>query len=182
MNLKFFSDLFPILLFFIAFKFQGIYVATGAAMAATLIQILWSKFKYGKIDNILWISFVIVGVFGSATLLLHNEMFIKLKPSVLYWLFSLILFISKTFFHKNLIRSLLHEKITLPVQVWKRLNYLWSAFFFVLGFVNLYVAFNYSTDTWVDFKLFGFSAMMITFVIGQGFWLMKYLDEKKEHN
>ncbi|MGB8518023.1 MAG: septation protein A [Gallionella sp.] len=182
--MKFLFDLLPILLFFVAFKLshQNIYIATAVAMIATTGQIMWSKFRHGKVDNILWISFAIVAVFGSATLLLHNEMFIKLKPTVLYWLFALILFISKFFFRKNLIRGVLHEKLSLPAPVWKKLNYLWSAFFFVLGFINLYVAFNYSTDTWVDFKLFGFSALMITFVIGQGFWLMKYLDEKKEDN
>ncbi len=184
MSMKFFFDLLPILLFFITFKLtdHNIYAATGVAMAATLGQIIWSKYKHNKVDKILWISFVIVGLLGGATLLFHNEMFIKLKPSVLYWLFSLILFIAKFFFHKNLIRSLLHEKITLPFHVWKQLNYAWSGFFFFLGFANLYVAFNYSTDTWVDFKLFGFTALMFIFVVIQGMWLVKYLDEKKEEN
>ncbi len=182
--MKFLFDLLPILLFFIAYKLtdQDIYVATAVTMAATLAQILWCKIRHNKVDTILWISFAIVGVFGSATLLLHDEMFIKLKPSVLYWMFSLILFNAKFFFHKNLIRALLHEKIALPLHVWKRLNYSWSAFFFLLGFINLYVAFNYSTNAWVDFKLFGFTGMMFVFIVGQGMWLTKYIDEKKEEN
>jgi len=180
--MKLLSDLFPILLFFIAFKTHGIYVATGVAMFATLVQIIWCKYKHGKVDTMLWISFTVVGVFGSATLLLHNEMFIKLKPSVLYWMFAGILLVSNLAFKKNLMRSLLHEKMALPVHAWNRLNLIWSLFFGVLGFINLYVAFNFSTDTWVDFKLFGFTGLMLVFIIGQGIWLVKYLDEKKEHN
>lgn len=180
--MKLFSDLFPILLFFVAFKTHGIYVATAAAMIATTVQILWSKFRHGKIDAMLWISFVVVGVFGGATLMLHNETFIKVKPTVLYWLFASILMISQLVFHKNLMRRLLHEKLALPVHAWNRLNMIWVLFFFALGFINLYVAFTFSTDTWVDFKLFGFSSMIFLFILAQGAWLFKYLDEKKEHN
>lgn len=180
--MKLFAELFPILLFFIAFKTHGIYVATAVAMIATLAQIVWHKLKHGKVDAILWITFVIVGVFGSATLLLHNEMFIKLKPTVLYWLFATILMVSQLVFRKNLIRRLLHEKLALPVHAWNRLNMLWIVFFYALGFINLYVAFNFSTDTWVDFKLFGFSGMIFLFIVVQGFWLYKYIEEKKESN
>jgi intracellular septation protein len=181
-NMKLLFDLFPILLFFIAFKLQGIYVATAVAIAATLGQIIWSKFKHGKVDKMLWISFAIVGVFGGATLVLHDESFIKFKPSALYWLFAIILLVSNYVFRKNLMRSMLQEKIALPMPIWNRLNLVWGIFFGVLGFINLYVAYNYSTDTWVTFKLFGFSGMMLVFILGQGVWLSKYLDEKKENN
>ncbi len=180
--MKLLFDLFPILLFFIAFKIKGIYVATAVAIAATVAQIIWSKVRHGKIDTMLWISFAIIGVFGGATLLLHDETFIKFKPSVLYWLFSVILLGSNLLFKKNLMRSLLSEKMALPVRVWDRLNLSWSLFFAVLGFINLYVAFNYSTDTWVNFKLFGFTGMMLVFIIAQSAWLAKYVDEKKENN
>lgn len=180
--MKLLFDLFPILLFFIAFKLQGIYVATAVAIAATLAQIIWSKFRHGKVDTMLWVSFAIIGVFGGATLFLHDENFIKFKPSALYWLFAAILLISNLIFNKNLMRSLLHEKIALPVHAWNRLNLVWSIFFGVLGFINLYVAFNYSTDTWVTFKLFGFTGLMLVFILGQGVWLSRYIDEKKEHN
>jgi intracellular septation protein len=180
--MKLLFDLFPILLFFIAFKFQGIYVATAVAIAATVGQIIWSKYKHGKVDTMLWISFAIIAVFGGATLLLHDETFIKFKPSVLYWLFAAILLVSNAFFHKNLMRSLLQEKIALPVHAWNRLNLMWGLFFGVLGFINLYVAFNYSTDAWVNFKLFGFTGLMLVFILGQGVWLSKYIDEKKEGN
>jgi intracellular septation protein len=180
--MKLLFDLFPVILFFIAFKIKGIFVATAIAIAATTAQIIWSKYKHGKVDAMLWVSFAIVGVFGGATLALHDETFIKFKPSVLYWLFSAILLFSNIFFKKNLMRSLLSEKIALPVRVWNRLNLAWSVFFAALGFVNMYVAFNYSTDTWVNFKLFGFSGMMLLFILAQSAWLAKYIDEKKESN
>ncbi|MFA6971511.1 MAG: septation protein A [Gallionella sp.] len=180
--MKLLFDLFPVILFFIAFKFQGIFVATAIAIVATIAQIIWTKYKHGKVDTMLWVSFAIIGVFGGATLLLHDETFIKFKPSVLYWLFSVILLGSNLLFKKNLIRSLLSEKMALPVRVWNRLNLSWSLFFAVLGFINLYVAFNYSTDTWVNFKLFGFTGMMLVFIVAQSAWLAKYVDEKKEQN
>jgi len=180
--MKLLFDLFPIILFFVAFKFQGIYFATAIAIAATVAQVVWTKWLHGKVDVMLWVSFAIIVVFGGATLLLHDETFIKWKPTVLYWLFSAILLISNKWFNKNLMRALLQEKIALPLHVWHRLNLGWSLFFAVLGFINLYVAFNYSTDTWVNFKLFGFTGLMILFILGQSAWLAKYVDEKKESN
>ncbi|MDO8351473.1 MAG: septation protein A [Gallionella sp.] len=180
--MKLLFDLFPVILFFIAFKFQGIYVATAIAIAATVAQIIWTKYRHGKVDTMLWVSFAIIGVFGGATLLLQDETFIKWKPSVLYWLFSVVLLGSNLLFSKNLIRALLNEKMALPVRVWNRLNLSWSLFFAVLGFINLYVAFNYSTDTWVNFKLFGFTGLMLVFILAQSAWLAKYVDEKKENN
>jgi intracellular septation protein len=180
--MKLLFDLFPVILFFIAFKFAGIYVATGVAIAATVAQIAWTKWRHGKIDTMLWVSFAIITVFGGATLLLHDETFIKWKPTVLYWLFSAILLFSSVLFKKNLMRTLLQEKIALPLHVWHRLNLMWSLFFAVLGFINLYVAFNFSTDAWVNFKLFGFTGLMVVFILGQSAWLAKYVDEKKENN
>ncbi len=180
--MKLLFDLFPVILFFIAFKFAGIYVATGVAIAATVVQIAWVKWRHGKVDTMLWVSFAIIAVFGGATLLLHDETFIKWKPTVLYWLFSAILLFSSMLFNKNLMRALLHEKIALPLHVWHRVNLSWSLFFAALGFINLYVAFNYSTDAWVNFKLFGFTGIMVVFILAQSAWLAKYVDEKKESN
>jgi intracellular septation protein len=180
--MKLLFDLFPVVLLFIAFKLKGIYVATAVGIAATVVQILWVKLRHGKVDAMLWVSFAIIALFGGATLLFHDETFIKWKPTVLYWLFSITLLISHLFFQKNLIRSFLQDKFSLPVHAWNRLNMAWSLFFAILGFVNLYVAYNYSTDGWVNFKLFGFTSLMLIFIIGQGVWLSKYLDEEKEHN
>jgi intracellular septation protein len=180
--MKLLFDLFPVILFFVAFKFQGIYIATAVAITATVAQVIWTKFRHGKVDVMLWVSFAIIAVFGGATLLLHDETFIKWKPTVLYWMFSVILLISNVAFKKNLMKLLLQEKIALPLHAWHRLNLSWSLFFAVLGFINLYVAFNYSTDSWVNFKLFGFTSLMLVFILGQGVWLAKYADEKKESN
>jgi intracellular septation protein len=180
--MKILFDLFPVILFFASFKLFGIYVATAAAIAATVVQIAWVKFRHGKVDAMLWVSFVIISVFGGATLLLHDETFIKFKPSILYWVFAVTLLVSNLFFKKNLMRSLLQEKLSLPTRVWNRLNLSWSLFFTVLGVVNLYIAFNYPTDTWVNFKLFGATGMMMVFVLLQAVVLSKYVDEEKESN
>jgi len=130
----------------------------------------------------LWVSFGIILVFGGATLLLHDETFIKWKPTILYWVFATALLGSNLLFKKNLMRTLMHEKLTLPVKVWDRVNLSWGLFFAVLGVVNLYVAFNYSTDTLVNFKLFGTTGLMMVFVILQAMMLAKYMDEDKENN
>lgn len=180
--MKLLFDLIPVLLFFVAYKIWGIYTATAVAIGATVLQIIWTKYRHGKVDTMLWVTFAIVAVLGGATLMLHNENFIKLKPTALYWIFSAILMFSNLLFHKNLMRAMLHEKIALPVHAWNRLNLIWSVFFAALGFINLYVAYSYSTDTWVNFKLFGFTGLMLVFILAQGAWLSKYIDEKKEEN
>ena len=180
--MKLLFDLFPVILFFAAFKFFGIYVATATAIAATVAQVAWTKWRHGKVDTMLWVSFGIIIVFGGATLLLHDETFIKWKPTILYWVFATALLCSDLLFGKNLMRTLMQEKLTLPVRVWNRVNLSWSLFFAVLGVLNLYVAFNYSTDSWVNFKLFGTTGLMLVFVVLQGMALSKYIDEDKENN
>ena len=180
--MKLLFDLFPIILFFAAFKFFGIFAATATAIAATVLQIVWTKWRHGKVDTMLWVSFAIISVFGGATLILHDETFIKWKPTILYWVFSTTLLFSNMLFKKNLMRSLLHEKLALPSKVWDHVNLAWSLFFAALGVVNLYVAFNYSTDTWVNFKLFGTTGMMMLFVLLQAMALSKYVEEDKEQN
>jgi intracellular septation protein len=177
--MKFFFDLFPIILFFVAFKLQGIFVATGVAIGATFAQIGWVYFRRRKVDAMLWISLVIIVVFGGATLLLHDETFIKWKPTVLYWLFASVLFVSDAIFGKNLIRAMMRQQVALPVPVWRKLNLSWVLFFALMGATNLYVAFHYSTETWVDFKLFGTLGLMVVFVLLQGVALAKYVEDKE---
>ncbi|MHB1592447.1 MAG: septation protein A [Sulfuricella sp.] len=201
--MKFLFDLFPIILFFGAFKLAGAYpdqvaslaasigyladtkqlpilIATAVAIVATFGQIGWVHFRHGKADKMLWISLVIITVFGGATLLLHDETFIKWKPTVLYWLFASMLLIGQIVFRKNLIKSMMEKQMVLPENIWHRLNLGWAIFFIVVGFVNLYVAFNFSTDTWVNFKLFGILGLMLVFVLGQGMLLAKYIEEGAE--
>ncbi len=178
--MKLLFDLFPVILFFVTFKFAGVFAATATAIAATFVQVAWVKYRHGKVDTMLWVSLGIITVFGGATLLLHDETFIKWKPTVLYWFFSAALLLSPILFKKNLMRAMLQEKLALPDAAWGSLNLAWSVFFAVLGVVNLYVAFNYSTDSWVNFKLFGATGLMMAFVLLQSLWLSKYIEEDKK--
>ncbi|MFN4148350.1 MAG: septation protein A [Rhodocyclaceae bacterium] len=181
--MKFLFDLFPVILFFAAYKFAGIYVATGAAIAATFAQIGWVHFRHGKVDKMLWVSLVLIVVFGGMTLLLHDPTFIKWKPTILYWLFALALLGSAWLFKKNLIRAMMEKQMTLPEALWGRLNLAWAGFFAAMGLLNIYVAYNFSEDTWVNFKLFGGMGLMLAFVVAQGFLLAKYIETTdKEHS
>ncbi|MGV8933446.1 MAG: septation protein A [Gallionellaceae bacterium] len=201
--MKIFFDLFPVILFFGVFKLTGsnpdatqafannigyvvdphslpVLFATATAIIATLAQILWVKWRHGKVDTMLWVSFSIILVFGGATLLLHDEAFIKVKPTALYWLFAATLLVSKFVLGKNLIRKLMEAKMSLPDPIWNQLNLAWSGFFIGLGILNLYVAWNFSTDTWVNFKLFGATGIMLVFIILQAALVAKHIEEDKE--
>jgi intracellular septation protein len=177
---KFFFDLFPVILFFVAFKIWGIYVATAVAMAATLAQVSWTKFRHGKVSKLLWASLVIIMVFGGATLFLQDETFIKWKPTVLYWIAGVV-FLGALAFGKNPIKGVMSEGgLELPEHVWTKLCIAWGVFFLFKGTLNLWVAYNFDTEAWVNFKLFGFTALMIAFVIAQALWLAKYLPDDEE--
>lgn len=176
--MKLLFDMFPVILFFAAFKFYGIYVATGVAIAATFVQIAWVWFRHRKVENMQWISLGLIVVFGGATLLLRDETFIKWKPTVLYWLFGAVLLGSEFLFRKNLIRAMMEKQVSAPDPVWTRLMYGWVGFFVVMGILNLYVAYGYSTDIWVSFKLFGGIGLMILFVIAQALILAPHMKEK----
>ena len=177
--MKFLFDLFPVLLFFIAFKLFDIYVATAAAIAATFLQIGWLKLKRRKVDKMMWVTLIIIVVFGGATLALHDETFIKWKPTVLYWLFGLAIGGAELLFRRNLVRAALGEQVQLPVGVWTRLNWSWAAFFAFMGAANLYVAYNFPTETWVNFKLFGGMGLMLVFVVLQALFLARHIEEKQ---
>jgi len=177
--MKVLFDLFPIILFFAAYKIADIYVATAVAIVATFAQIAWVKLRRGKVDKMLWISLAIIVVFGGATLLLHDPTFIKWKPTVLYWAFAVVLLGSDLLLKKNLIRAMMQEQLTLPDPVWTRLNLSWSGFFAAMGVINLYVAFNYSENTWVNFKLFGGIGLMVVFVLIQGLMLSRFVENEE---
>ena len=177
--MKFLFDFFPVILFFIAFKVADIYVATGVAIAATFAQVAWLKIRNRKIEPMLWASLAIIAVFGGATLLLQDETFIKWKPTVLYWLFGLVL-AGAALGGRNLIRVMLAKQMQLPDPVWARLNLSWIGFFAFMGALNLYVAYNFSTDNWVNFKLFGGMGLMLLFVLAQAAVLSRFVDEKDE--
>lgn len=175
--MKFLFDLFPVLLFFIAFKAYDIFVATAVAIAATFVQIGWLRFRRQQVDKMMWANLAVIILFGGATLLFQDEDFIKWKPTVLYWLFATALFVANSFFNKNLIRAMLEKQIELPLTVWNKLNLSWVLFFVFLGSINLYVAYSFSVDTWVSFKLFGSTALMLVFIVVQVFLLNKHMAE-----
>ena len=176
--MKFLFDLFPVLLFFAAFKLADIYVATAVAIGATFLQIGLLALLRRKIDTMLWVSLGIIVVFGGATLVLRDETFIKWKPTVLYWIFGAALAAAQLL-RRNLIRSMLGAQIQLPDRVWRNLNWSWVAFFAFMGAANLLVAFNFSTDQWVNFKLFGGTGLMLLFVVAQALFLSRHLQEDK---
>jgi intracellular septation protein len=177
--MKFLFDLLPVLAFFVAFQLAGIYTATAVAIATTFVQVAWLKLRGKRVDAMLWASLVIIVVFGGATLILQDETFIKWKPTVLYWLLGAVLGGAPFLFRRNLIRAMLSEQVRLPDPVWSRLNWSWVGFFVFMGCLNLYVAYNYSTDLWVNFKLFGGMGLMLVFVVVQALFLARHVEDKQ---
>jgi intracellular septation protein len=175
---KFLFDFFPVILFFAAFKLADIYVATGVAIAATVVQIGYVLARGRRVTGMQWASLVIIGVFGGATLFLRDETFIKWKPTVLYWLAGAA-FLGGLAFGKNLVKAVMSEGgLELPDSVWSKLCVAWGVFFIFKGALNLWVAYTFPTDTWVNFKLFGGMGLMFAFVIAQAMWISKYLPEE----
>jgi intracellular septation protein len=202
--MKILFDFLPILLFFGTFKFaerdaqaaadfatrhfgflvnggvvgptEGpVLLATLVVIVATLAQIGWLVARGRKVDLMLWISLALVVVLGGATVWFHNETFIKWKPSMLYWAMGLTFWLSQLVFGKNLLQALIGEQLELPAAVWQRLNFAWIAFFAMMGLLNLYVAYSFSTDTWVNFKLFGGLGLMLLFTLAQGVYLSRHV-------
>jgi len=178
--MKFLFDLLPVIVFFVAFKLADIYVATATAIAATFLQVGWLKLRRRRVEPMLWASLGLIVVFGGATLALRDETFIKWKPTILYWLFGAVLAGSELFFRRNLIRTMLGAQVQLPDPVWRKLNWSWVGFFAFMGAANLYVAFRFATDLWVNFKLFGGMGLMLLFVIGQAVFLARYVEDGHE--
>lgn len=176
---KFLFDLFPLILFFVAYRFADIYVATAVAMVAAVGQIAYIKLTGKRIEGTHWINLVVIVVFGGATLWLQNDAFIKWKPTVLYWLFAVVLLGSQWFSGKNLLQKLLGEKVTLTEPGWRGLNLSWSLFFIFAGGINLFVAFSglFTESQWVNFKVFGLMGLLVLFVIAQSIWLSKHMIE-----
>ena len=175
--MKFLIDFFPILLFFVAFKVWGVYVATGVAIAATIAQIIYLRIKNGKVEPMQWISLGLIVVFGGATLISHNDTFIKWKPTVLYWVMAAALLGSQWLMGKNLIQKLMSAQVQLPQPVWDKLNYSWAIFFVLMGALNIWVAHQFDLDTWVTFKMFGGLGLMVVFVVAQAMYLSRHIQE-----
>jgi intracellular septation protein len=176
--MKLLLDFFPIILFFVVFKVWGIYAATAVAIVATIAQIAYLRFRNGKIEPMQWMSLGVIVLFGGATLLAHDENFIKWKPTVLYWLMGGALLIGQLVFRKNLLRSVMGAQLQLPDAIWLKLNWAWTGFFAVMGALNLWIAYHFETDTWVNFKLFGGMGLMVVFVIAQAIYMSRYLPQE----
>ena len=200
--MKFLFDLLPVILFFAAYKFAGaqpeashafathwlgdnialtqapILIATAVTIVATFAQIAIVWVRHRKVDTMLWVSLAIIVVFGGLTLFFHNPTFIKWKPTALYWLFGTVLLGSDLMFKRNLIRKALEAQVALPELIWGRLNLAWAGFFVAMGVLNIYVAYSFSEEAWVNFKLFGGMGLMFAFVLGQGFYLSRHLEEE----
>ena len=175
--MKLLFDYFPILCFFIAYKLYGIYVATAVTMAVSALQVGGFWLKYRRFDKLHVITLLMVVFLGGTTLILHDAIFIKLKPSVIYWIFSLALLISQYCGEKNLMERMLGDKMQALPTIWKRINLSWCAFFFLMGFLNLYVVYHFNTNTWVNFKLFGTLGLTFVFAIIQAVYLSKHVSE-----
>jgi intracellular septation protein len=204
--MKFLFDYFPLILFFIVFKLAGanpdaavaianqyfagivsggvigvaqapITLATVTTIVATFLQIGYLLARKKKVDGMLWVILGIVTVFGGATIYFNNANFIKWKPTVFYWVAGLAFLVSDLVFHKNMTRVLIDKFFLAPDAVWSRLNLAWVVFFLLLGALNLYVAFHYTLDQWVNFKVFGATGLTFAFIIGQTVFLMKYMKD-----
>ena len=176
--MKFLFEFFPVALFFVAIQIWDIFVATAVAIVATVIQVGWLVARRKKVPSMLWASFVIIVVFGGLTLYLRDKTFILWKPTVLYWLFGIVL-AGGALLGRNFIRALLAEQINLPEPVWRRLNWSWVGFFAFMGALNLYVAYNYSEKIWASFKLFGGTGLMLIFIVAQSAFLAKHVEHKQ---
>jgi intracellular septation protein len=205
--MKLLLDFLPILLFFGTFKYAeshkewaaefatrhlGAVVAGGSVSAAqapvllatvvvivaTLAQVLWLKSRGRKVDTMLWVSLVLVVVLGGATIYFQSEAFIKWKPTVLYWAMGTALALAPLLAGRNLLQVLLGEQLQLPAPIWARLNAAWIGFFALMGALNLWVAYSFSTDAWVNFKLFGSLGLTLLFTIAQGLVLARHLDKQ----
>jgi intracellular septation protein len=186
--MKFLFDFFPILAFFIAFKMtadseQGIYIGTSVLIISSFIQIALYWLMYRRFEKMHLITLGVVLVFGGATLLLHDERFIKWKPTVVMWIFAVVAFGSEYIGKKNLFHRMMHyadDKITVPDYVWFRLNLGLVLFFVFIGAANLYVAFNFDRSTWVDFKTFGIMGLNLVFMTCMMLYLFKFVEDPEK--
>ena len=176
--MKFLFDLFPIILFFIAYKIYGIFVATAVAIVASFLQVGLYWLKHHKVETTHIVTLVLIAVFGGLTLVLQDETFIKWKPSVINWLFGVVFIGSQFIGKKTIVERMMGASISLPHFVWPKLNMAWAVFFIALGFANLYVMSFYDTDTWVNFKMFGMMGLTLAFLFAQGIYLTRYIQEE----
>jgi intracellular septation protein len=173
-------EFFPILLFFIVYKLYDIYIATAVLIPATILLVLFSWFKYRKIETMQWVTLVLVLVMGTATILLHDVRFIKWKLSIIEWLFGLAFLGSQFIGSKTFYERMMSSMLKLPDYLWRRLNLIWGFFFMSVGFINVYVIYHFTTDEWVIFKTFIVPGLLFIFIMLQMVFIYKYIPETEE--
>jgi len=174
--MDFFIDLVPALPFLLmGFGLITIFQATQLAMVAAVLQLLASRLRYGKVKRMHAFTFAAIIVFGGITLALHDEMFIKLKPTVLNWGFALAFLCAPLFFKKNLLKLAIGDKIVMPDPAWFRLNLMWVTYFFLIGAANLYVALSFSQEVWGKFRIFGIYGALLVFMVVQGVFVYRHM-------
>ncbi|VXC84054.1 putative intracellular septation protein involved in cell division [Enterobacterales bacterium 8AC] len=178
--MKQFLDFLPLIVFFAFYKLYDIYVASGALIAATALALVFTWFKYRKIEKMTLITFVMVAVFGTLTLVFHNDLFIKWKVTVIYTLFALALLVSQLILKKPLIQRMLGKELTLPDKVWSNLNLAWALFFLACGLANIYVAFWLPQNVWVNFKVFGLTALTLVFTLLSGIYIYRHMPAEQK--
>jgi intracellular septation protein len=173
-------EFLPLVIFFAIYKIYGIYWATASLIITSALQIVYFLVKKQKVPSKYWILFVLITVLGGLTIFLQNDAFLKWKVTIINVFFALALLISQQFFKKNLIKKFLGDALTLPENIWARLNTAWAIFFALCGILNIYVAYNFEQETWVNFKVFGLTGLMFIFVIGSIASLHKYLPKEND--
>ena len=176
--MKLILDFFPLLLFFGAFKLYDIYTATGVLMAATVLQMAIIWFMERRLQPMQKATLVLILLFGSLTLALHDDRFIKWKPTVLYGAMAIALAVALWGFKKNFLKMLLGTQMELPAAIWGRLNVAWIAYCFFMAALNGYVAAYFTTEAWVNFKLWGY-VFPIVFLVAQGIYISPHLKSDK---
>ena len=175
-------DFLPQVVFFVCYKLYDIYVASGALVAATAVALVLTWLKYRRVEKMTLITFIMVAIFGTLTLVFHNDLFIKWKVTVIYTLFALALLISQMVLKKPLIQRMLGKELQLPDGVWSRLNAAWALFFLGCGLANIYVAFWLPQSVWVDFKVFGLTALTLVFTLLSGVYIYRNMSEEQKHS
>jgi intracellular septation protein len=178
--MKLLADFFPIILFFVAYQAWDIYVATGVAILASAAQVAWTLLRGRKVEPMQWATMLIIAVFGGMTLFFRAETFIKWKPTVVYALFAAGLLFARFALGRNLIRSMMEKQVQLPDAVWGSLHWVWVAFFCCMAVLNIVVAYTFSTDFWVQFKLFGTLGLTLLFILAQALWIGRHAEETSQ--
>ncbi|MCX2522719.1 septation protein A [Larsenimonas rhizosphaerae] len=180
--MKMLIDFFPIAIFFLVYQLtKDIVLATAVLIPATIAQVLFTWWRFRKIEKVHLVTLALVVVLGGATVIFQNGDFIKWKPTIVNWLFGVAFLLSPLIGGKPLIQRMMEKNLSLPAPVWMRLNLAWVAFFMVLGAVNIFVFKTYSEETWVDFKLFGMMGLTILFILIQGVYLARHMKDP-QHN